>query len=159
MVANLPVPTLSELMEMHYALTPFVDFGTLPIGRRLHATTTGGVFTGTRLSGTVLAGGTDWILAGADGTLRLDVDLALQTAGGALIHAHLTGYVIADPRTRAAFMTGATRAVLDPTSYSFRISATFETGEASLAWLNSKMAVGAARFTEAGLHYRFLAID
>lgn len=159
MSTDLPCPGLSELMEVRYALTPFTDFGTLPIGRRLHAATTGGTFSGERLSGEVLPGGTDWILVGADGTLRLNIDLALRTTDGALIHAHWTGYLIADPRTRAAFASGAARAALDPAGYSFRVSANFETGDASLAWLNSMIAVGAARFTEEGLHYRFMAIS
>ena len=158
MVADLPSPTLSELMEVRYALTPFVDFGTLPIGRRLYAATTGGDFSGPRLSGEVLAGGTDWILAGADGTLRLDVDLSLRTSAGALIHAQWRGYLSADPRARAAFGIGSARAALDPASYNFRVFATFETGDAPLAWLNSLIAVGAARFTKDGLHYRFLAV-
>lgn len=153
-----PSPTLHDLMEVRYALTPFTDFGMLPIGRRLHAATTGGMFAGERLAGEILAGGSDWILAGADGTLRLDADLAMRTSGGALIHAHWVGYLKADPRTRAAFGASPARAALDPASYSFRVSATFETGAAPLAWLNSVMAIGAARFSGDGLHYRFLEI-
>jgi hypothetical protein len=54
-----------------------------PQGTRGVIAVTGGDFSGPRLSGTVAPGGGDWFSVRADGSLRLDVRLALTCEDGA----------------------------------------------------------------------------
>lgn len=154
-----PYPTFLPLSDVKYALSPFTDFGILPIGRRLYASTSGGAFEGDSIKGEILPGGTDRILIGDDGTARIDADMTLRTDSGALIHAHWTGYMVADIQTSRLLTDTTRRASIPLADYSFRLSASLETGDEALGWLNRTIAVGRAAFTAQGLHYRFLSVD
>ncbi|MBL6754568.1 MAG: DUF3237 family protein, partial [Pseudomonadales bacterium] len=51
---------------------------------RVHSS--GGAFSGERLSGSVAPGGADWVVLRDDGTLLIDVRLTLLTDDGAVIY-------------------------------------------------------------------------
>jgi len=58
--------------------TEIQNLGKTPLGDRRVAVVEGGSFEGPKLKGTVLRGGSDWILARPDGALQLDVRLTLK---------------------------------------------------------------------------------
>ena len=66
--------------------------GATPIGERRNVPVTGGTFEGKRLRGTIMPGGSDWIVVRADGVWQLDVRLPLQTDDGALINMSYKGF-------------------------------------------------------------------
>ena len=66
------------LFKITLEVPPLLDLGETPYGRRRIARIAGGSFEGPKLKGTVLRGGSDWILARPDGALQLDVRLTLK---------------------------------------------------------------------------------
>ena len=113
--------------------------GAGPAGDRRVIQVTDGTFEGPRLRGTVMAGGTDWIIARADGALALDVRLVLKTDDDALIGMTYRGMRHGPEAVIARLARGE---VVDPSEYYFRIGVNFETGAANYAWLNKLIAIG-----------------
>src|SRR5882724_10646472 len=74
------------LFTVTFTVAPPLHLGTTPLGDRRDVLVTGGDFTGPRLRGRVLPGGSDWIIARPDGALLLDVRATLETDDGALIN-------------------------------------------------------------------------
>ena len=74
---------LKPLMTLHADLKEPVEIGTGPYGTRNIFEVTGGTFEGSRLRGTILPGGGDWLLIDAEGIGRLDVRATLETDDGA----------------------------------------------------------------------------
>ncbi|HEY2050379.1 MAG TPA: DUF3237 domain-containing protein [Caulobacteraceae bacterium] len=100
---------------------------------------TGGDFTGDRLRGRVLPGGTDWVIVRGDGATLLDARIVLQTEDGALISMAYTGI----RRGSADVMERLARSEdIDPASYYFRIAPRFSTSDPRYEWLNGILAVG-----------------
>jgi hypothetical protein len=113
--------------------------GKTPAGDRRVAIVDGGSFEGARLKGTVLKGGTDWLLGRADGALQLDVRLTLKTDDGHIIAMSYRGYrhgpaVVIDRLNRGERV--------DPADYYFRTAPVFETGSEKYGWLNRVIAIG-----------------
>jgi len=73
---------LEPLMTLHVVSKP-IEIGTGPQGTRTIFNVTGGTFEGSRLRGTVLPNGGDWLLVDSEGVGRLDVRLTLATDDGA----------------------------------------------------------------------------
>ena len=96
-----------------------------PQGTRMLVEVTGGKFEGPKLNGTVVAPGGDWVTQRADGSIKLDVRLVLQTDDGAKILVTYNGIgTVVDGQLKA------------------RCAPLFETGDERYAWLNSIQAVG-----------------
>lgn len=113
--------------------------GKTPFGDRRVAIVEGGSFEGARLKGTVLKGGTDWILGRADGALQLDVRLTLRTHDDHIIAMTYRGY----RHGPAAVLERLNRGEkVDPAEYYFRIAPFFETGSEKYGWLNRAVAIG-----------------
>jgi hypothetical protein len=68
------------------------SLGKTPLGDRCVAVIEGGSFEGPKLKGTVLKGGSDWLISRPDGALQLDVRLTLKTDDGHLIGMIYRGY-------------------------------------------------------------------
>ena len=113
--------------------------GRTPFGDRRVAIVEGGRFEGARLKGTVLKGGTDWILGRADGALQLDVRLTLKTHDDHIIAATYRGYRHGPASVLERLNRGEK---VDPAEYYFRIAPFFETGSEKYGWLNRVLAVG-----------------
>ena len=97
-----------------------------PHGTRRVTAITGGTFVGPKLRGTIAEHpGGDWLLVRADGSLRLDVRLLLQTDDGAAI-----------------LMTYSGIGVPTADGFTLRSAPQFETGDARYGWLNQVQAVG-----------------
>jgi hypothetical protein len=126
------------LMTMEVAVAPPQKIGLVPHGTRVTAPISGGQFEGSRLRGRVLPGGGDWTLLRSDGVLELDLRVTLETDDGALIHFASFGLRHGPPEVLAALARGET---VDPSSYYFRTTPRFETGNPKYAFLNRLLAV------------------
>ena len=110
----------------------------------------GGVFQGDRLSGEVLDSGNDWQTVRNDGAVTLDVRLVLKTDDNAMIGMVYRGIRHGPPDVLARIDRGE---VVDPATYYFRISSSFETSAAKYDWLNRLLAVGIGHRTANGPIY------
>lgn len=139
------------LFEIQLQVPEIVDLGDTPLGRRRIASVAGGTFEGERLRGEVLASPAgDWLLQRADGATALDVRLTLRTHDGALIYMAYRGLRHGPPEVMARLAAGDT---VDPKTYYFRVTPTFETSSKTYDWLNRIVAVGIGRREKTGPIY------
>lgn len=133
---------LRPLFRLEAEVAPPIDLGEMPTGQRRIVPVIGGWFAGDRLRGTLLAGGTDVQRLRADGTAELCIHAALETEDGDRIL--LKGHGLRHATRAIAERIGQGEDV-DPSSYYFRESMTFETGQPRLAWLTRLIAIGTGR--------------
>jgi hypothetical protein len=127
------------LFRLREQVPPLYVVGQTPSTFRRIGVITGGVFEGERLSGEVLSGGNDWQDVRKDNCVKLDVRLLLKTTDGALIVMTYQVLRHGPPAVMQALDRGET---VDPASYYFRLSGTFETAASQYDWLNRIFAVG-----------------
>lgn len=78
---------LKHLVDLKGRLfAPYLDAGDGPFGTRYIYNAAEGTFEGRGSRAGSLPGGGDWPLADADGTMRLDIRLVLETDDGAVIY-------------------------------------------------------------------------
>jgi hypothetical protein len=119
----------------------FIENG--PQGTRVIVAVTGGSFEGPKLKGTIISNsGCDWVTRRADGSLRLDVRLTLQTADGAAIYMAYNG--IGKPQDGGNVL---------------RTAPLFETGDDRYAWLNSVQAIGVGTSGQGSVTYDVYALS
>ncbi len=116
--------------------------GPTPLGDRRVAVVAGGSFEGAKLKGTVLAGGSDWLLLRGDGALQLDVRLTLKTDDNAMIGMTYRGFRHGPDAVIDRLNRGEP---VDPSQYYFRIAPFFETSSEKYGWLNRVVAVGTGK--------------
>jgi hypothetical protein len=138
------------LFNITFTVAPPLHLGTTPLGDRRIVAVTGGQFEGPKLRGTVLAGGSDWILARPDGALQLDVRATLQTYDGAVINMVYGGLRHGPTDVIDRLNRGE---AVDPSEYYFRTAPFFETSVEKYAWLNRIVAVGTGHRLPAGPIY------
>jgi hypothetical protein len=115
------------------------SLGKTPLGDRRVAVVEGGSFEGPKLKGTVLKGGSDWLISRPDGALQLDVRLTLKTDDGHLIGMIYRGY----RHGPAAVIDRLNRGEkVEPSEYYFRTAPFFETSSEKYGWLNRIVAIG-----------------
>lgn len=138
------------LFKVTITVAPPQFLGSTPLGDRRNVVISGGQFEGPRLRGTVLPGGSDWILLRADGVLQLDVRATLQTDDGALINMTYHGL----RHGPAAVIDRLDRGEkVDPSEYYFRTAPFFETSAARYDWLNRIVAIATGQRIPAGPIY------
>ncbi len=114
-----------------------------PQGSRVIVAVSGGSFEGPRLKGTIVPNsGCDWVTRRADGSLRLDVRITLQTEDGAAIYMAYNG--IGKPRDGGNVL---------------RTAPLFETGDERYAWLNSVQAVATGTSAQGSVTYDVYALS
>jgi hypothetical protein len=128
-----------HLFTMRAQLGAIQSIGQTPHGGRRIALVAGGSFEGERLRGTLLPGGTDWLLVREDAAAAIDVRLVLETHDGATI-----GMIYRGLRHGPAdVMEKVNRGELvDPSLYYFRVAIAFETAAEKYGWLNRIIAIG-----------------
>ncbi len=117
--------------------SPIAEVGVGPFGKREIYTVAYGSFEGPRLKGKLLPGGGDAALVDANGVLRLDLRITLQTDDGALIYLQGKGVWRSDP-TRSSRPEG------EPADYGdmyIMAAPRFETGDERYKWLNEIVCV------------------
>ena len=119
-------------------IKPPLDVGPGPFGHRMIFEVTGGTVEGERLSGTMLSGGAEWFLAGADGFGRIDVRAQVTTHDGANIYFQYFGILELNEAVMNAIGGGQT----DFEDQYFRTNPRLETGDPRYAWVNQAVFVG-----------------
>ena len=149
-------------MELHLEATATAKLkqplmiGPGPYGVRVYIEVGEGSLTGKRLNGTVLPGGGDWALIGADGWCRIDVRTQFETDDGAAIYAHLYGLIEMNSAVEKAFADSAETSFSD--QY-FRVTPRLETGDTNYEWINQSIFLGEGRFVEGfGLEYNLYRV-
>ena len=130
---------LKPLLVLRLDVRPLQIVGETPGAFRRVGIVPGGSFSGARLSGEVLEGGSDWQNVRGDGSTTLDVRLVLKTDDGALIGMTYRGVRHGPADVIGRLEKGET---VDPESYYFRIAPSFETASQTYAWLNRISAIG-----------------
>jgi hypothetical protein len=131
------------------------NLGKTPLGERRVGIVSGGSFEGSKLSGTVEEGGSDWILVRPDGALQLDVRLTLKTQDEHLIGMTYRGFRHGPPAVIERLNRGDP---VDPSEYYFRIAPFFETSSEKYGWLNRIVAIGLGDRPPGGPVYRVFEV-
>jgi Protein of unknown function (DUF3237) len=139
-----------HLFTMRLDVLPVVKAGQTPNGVRRLGFVTGGEVVGPHLRGQVLGGANDWQILRPDGSLLLDVRLAIETDSGAIVTMSYRGLRHGPPEVIAHLEAGGE---VDPASYYFRIAPLFETSDDALAWLNGVVGIGIGHRSVAGPIY------
>ena len=151
---TLPLPLKSiatrPLFVMKLDVKPIVVVGQTPGPFRRVGIVPSGTFTGDRLSGTVLDGGADWQTVRGDGSTTLDVRLLLKTDDDVTIAMSYRGVRHGPAEVIQQLEKGQ---VIDPASYYFRMTPTFEAPAGRYEWLNRIVAVGTGHRFETGPVY------
>src|SRR5690349_3002041 len=146
----MPEIRTAHLFTIRLQVAAAQPLGPGPAGDRRVVEVVGGRFEGERLRGTVLSGGSDWIIVREDGTAALDVRLVLQTDDGALIGMTYRGLRHGPAEVMEKVNRGEP---VDPSSYYFRTAVLFETSAPKYAWLNRVIAIGTGHRTPQGPVY------
>jgi hypothetical protein len=132
-------PELRFAFEIEVKVDVPLDLGQTQAGHRRIVSIAGGIVSGPKLQGRVLAVGADWQILRPDGTADLDARYTIQADDGALIYVVNRG-VRHGPAEVLAQLNRGER--VDPASYYFRSAASFETSAAEHAWLTRTVVVG-----------------
>ncbi|HEY7170387.1 MAG TPA: DUF3237 domain-containing protein [Vicinamibacterales bacterium] len=115
------------------------------LGSRVIVPVTGGTFTGPKLKGTALPGGSDAILRRADGASMLNVRAILKTDDDQLIFMTYEGIMYTPPGGK-------------PSDMYFRTTPHFETASPKYEWLTRIVCVGIGKPTPGKAVYRVFQI-
>jgi len=127
------------LFVIRLDVKPIVTVGDPPGPFRRVGIVSSGVFAGERLSGTVLDGGSDWLTVRPDGSTALDVRLILQTDDR--VHITMAYRGVRHGAAEVIRRLGNGEEV-DPASYYFRMTPTFEAPSGKYEFLNRIVAIG-----------------
>ena len=143
------------LMTLSAELSDMQTIGATPNGHRRIALVGSGKFEGPKLRGTILPGGTDWLIVRPDGAQMIDVRLVLETDDRAAIGMTYRGVRHGPDEVMAKLSAGEP---VDPSLYYFRVAITFETAAQKYDWLNRIVAVGTGRRLPEGPIYDIFEI-
>jgi hypothetical protein len=137
------------------------DVGAGPCGLRQYYEMTDGLLVGPSLSGRTLGSGADWMLQGADGYLRMDARIQIQTEDQAVICARYFGVAEANSRFLEALAASEATGFEDQR---IRTHWVLETGHPHYLWVNQAVFVGEGRSRPvgkglAGFELRVYTID
>jgi hypothetical protein len=132
-----PAPTLRHFSRATVQVAAPQLFGNTPFGERRVVQILSGRLEG-ELNADVLPGGSDWQILTDDGVSYLEARYTLQTPEGGLILVHNRGVRHAPPEVLARIFSGQ---IVDPTTYYFRSTPTFETSDNRYSWLNKIVCV------------------
>ena len=119
--------------EASITLAPVKDLGITQIGHRRIIDITGGIVSGPKLRGKILAGGADWQYIRADNVSYLDARYTIEANDGALIYVSNQGYRHGPDAVIERLKRG------DPVEddcYYMRTTPWFETSAPQHDWLN-----------------------
>ncbi len=114
-----------------------LSLGRTPFGDRRIVPILSGRFEG-KLSGEVLPGGADCQFSSPDDVAHLEARYTIRTPDDSLILVHNHGLRHASPEVLKAVMSGE---VVDPSTYYFRSTPSFETASEKYAWLNKIVSI------------------
>jgi hypothetical protein len=119
-------------------LEPMLNLGATPYGERRIIGIAGGTVSGAKLQGRILPGGADWQFIRNDGAADIQARYTIQAENGAHILVNSVGLRHGPPEVIERLARGDK---VDPALYYFRTVMRFETGDATLGWLNRILAL------------------
>ena len=131
-MTEIPTPELRLVTDLTATVTPPIDVGDTPRGRRRIIPISGGTIRGPRLNGRMLPGGADFQIWRSDGCNEIHARYVLESDTGVLIYVENTGLRHGPPEAMARLAQGEP---VDPALIYFRTVARFETAAPELAWL------------------------
>lgn len=146
-MTDMPVPGLELAFTVRAQLAPPLEIGMSEGLKRRIIPIVGGTVEGPRLKGSVVEGGADWQAIRPDGTAQIFARYTLRGEDGGLISVINPGVRRGPPEVMARLAKGE---LVDPSTYYFRTTPSFETGDGPHAWLTRSafICVG-ARFPDA----------
>ncbi|MDX2376460.1 DUF3237 domain-containing protein [Microbacterium sp. LRZ72] len=123
-----PIPALEPAFDVEARLGPLEDHGMTRAGHRRVIPVAGGTITG-QIEGTLLAGGADWQVVRADGSIEINGHYSARTNEGELLLIHSVGVRSGAPAVLEALLHGEQ---VDPSEYYFRTAVTIETSASRL---------------------------
>ena len=132
-MSGIATPELALVTDLIVHVTPPIDVGETPHGVCRIVPLTGGTFSGPRLNGRMIPGGSDFQYWRNDGATEIHARYVLETNEGALIYVENTGIRHGPPAAMERLAKGLP---VDPAEIYFRSVARLETSAKDLAWLN-----------------------
>lgn len=117
-----PVPVLEPAFEVVADLGALEDHGRTRAGHRRIIPVVGGTITGA-FEGEILAGGADWQIVRADGSIEIDGRYSARAPDGSLLYIRAVGVRSGDPAVLESLLRGED---VDPSAYYFRAALTLE---------------------------------
>ncbi len=131
-----------------------LELGMTHVGRRRIIPILGGTVDGPKLRATVLPGA-DWQIIRADGTVELEARYTLEAADGTLISVVNRGVRHGPPEVMEKLLAGEP---VDPASYYFRCTPSFETAAHAHQWLTRTVFVASGERHPDRVELRFYAV-
>ncbi len=157
MSAQLPDPRLRKIYRLEATLGAPLDLGEVAQGHRRIVPLSGGTFSGSEISGTLLAGASaDWQIVLPDGTSFGDIRYTLQTDGGDLLYVRSRGVRHGSAEVLARLGRGED---VDAGEYTFRTSTQIETAAPELDWLNKGVFVSVGGRQATGVIYETYLVE
>ena len=157
MSTRLPDPRLTQVYRLEATLGQPLDLGDIAQGHRRIVPLTGGIFTGSQLHGTLVAGASaDWQIVLPDGTALGDIRYTLQTDHGDLLYVQSRGVRHGSAEVLARLGRGEE---VDASDYTFRTATQIETAAPGLDWLNKGVFISVAGRQAAGVIYETYLVE
>lgn len=145
-------PGLEFAFEVRAEVADPTVVGEVRQGTRRIIDILGGTFEGPGLKGTLLPGGADWQLIGADGFTDIDARYTLRTDSGDLIYVTNVGIRHAAPDVMRRLNAGE---VVDQSEIYFRAVPKFEAAAPELAWLTRSIFISTGERYPNGVIIRY----
>ena len=156
MTETLPPPTLEHVCDLAVTIAPPVEVGQTPTGLRRMIPITGGVVTGPRLRGKVLAGGADFQLILGGGTqAHLDARYVIELDDGTRVFVQNTALRFASLENSQRIMRGEP---VSPDAVYFRCQPKLEAAGEAWAWLSESQFIGSGRRAPDGVFLSFYRV-
>jgi hypothetical protein len=136
---DIAVPGLDLIARLEVRVGTPVAVGRAAGGERRLVPILGGRVVGPRLTGSVVAGGSDVQVVRPDGVVEIDSRYVVELDGGGRVFVHDAGVRHAPPSVAAALARGE---AVDPALVYSRTRVTFETDAPQHAWLTRDLFVG-----------------
>lgn len=147
--------TTEFALELRITVDTPHEVGETPAGRRRFIPIIGGTFEGPKLKGVVLTGGADAQVIRSDGVSDLVARYTLKVGDGSLIYVVNRGLRHSSQEIMQKLMRGE---VVDPASYYFRTTPSFEVTPGRHDWLNRSIFVGIGARYPTEVHLRFFRV-
>jgi hypothetical protein len=148
-------PTTEFAFDLQATVDTPQEVGDTPTGKRRFIPITGGRFAGPRLKGIVMPGGADAQVIRPDGVTDLVARYTLKAEDGTLIYVVNRGLRHGPPEIMQRLMRGE---AVDPASYYFRTTPSFEVAAGPHDWLNRSIFVGIGARYAAEVHVRYFRV-
>jgi hypothetical protein len=132
-----------------------LDVGTSPLGERRMIPILGGTVEGSRLSGRVLSGGTDYQLIRDEGLAEIHARYVIETTSGEMIYIENVGIRRGPPELIAKMRRGEE---VDASLIYFRTAPRFETASPKYAWLMRSLFLCTGKRYPNAVHLEFFEV-